>query len=285
MLYASPYTCLDRVDGGLMSQKAGQAAARESQRSARCRNAAPEADSGDPMDGEDLVRLNEPGALAVLCAVLSKVFSYPTVSQAQDLADVESMEYCTMLAGRAGVNAGDLRDAEAEFAQASAGFGRLSSERAVSPVMPGQIEGWRQIRLDMTRLFFSPLTGIPMEGRHWVPKGNRDWRAAQVGERASVARAYADCGFRLAAKVSTQEDSLDNELEFVSLLASREARALAGADSVTAARCRDLRREFFRCHLRDLGTGVAGRIMGESSSPHLRYYAQVLLLALDRIGE
>ena len=78
---------------------------------------------------------------------------------------------------------------------------------------------------------------------------------------------------------------MDNELEFVSLLASREARALAGADSVTAARCRDLRREFFRCHLRDLGTGVAGRIMGESSSPHLRYYAQVLLLALDRIGE
>lgn len=241
------------------------------------------------MDQFDMARGSEPGALAVLCSVLSKVFSYPSVEQARDLAEMESMEYCSMLVGLSGADASLLGEAERGFVAACPGSRQGRQAVSAQATFEGGEEDARDrgrgIRLEMSRLFYSPLTGTAMEGSRWVNRDERSTEALEVGERAAVARFYSAWGYRVSPGVPAAADSLENELEFVSRLAARESEALSRGDAAEALRLRDARREFHRLHLSGLGYGVSGRIVDSSKNPHLRYYAAVLKLALQRVGE
>ncbi len=224
-------------------------------------------------------------ALSRVVFVLSQVFGYPSVEEAEDLVSPESPSYIEELLRAAAVPTLSLEGVKEAFL---AEAGRGEGESMASPEGTSEINVRSQavkLRQDITRLFQSPDSSLRLEGDKWMPVSARCPEAQRVGERICVRNEYARQGLRMRSGVTQQEHSLQNELEFVSVLIAREAEALFREDVVEAARMRDVRREFYRWHLRAFIAGVTDLISRESGNSFMAYYAHVLQLVAVRIGE
>lgn len=224
---------------------------------------------------------NDAANLSVLLAVLAKVFRYPSMSEAVCLVEEESVAYCLELLLLVGLER-DVCPVPPEPVRAIEGkrpsLGRPCDDTSL-------LLAAQELRLEMSRLFYAPLCPIRLEGRYWVPREKRSGQSALMGERAGVALEYASNGIRLKKCSGTAEDSLENELDFVSKLACGEAIALSQADAARALHWKETRRQFYEMHMRDFIAGVTACILKESNNPFLRYYAHALSVSSGRMAE
>lgn len=237
---------------------------------------------------------NDAANLSVLLAVLARTFAYPSVDEALDLVDMESIEYCAQLLESVGLTSpsfdGIARRCHCMTLLAGHGYADendcmgsdcMPADKSRSP---GADALAREFRCEMSRLFYSPLCPMRLEGRYWIPRQARCSQSRILGERASIALAYREHGLRLRPGNSSAEDALQNELDFVSLLARREAAALLRGKVSEAIFWKEERRRFYAHHMRDFIAGVTDYIAQNSISPFLTYYAETLVLASDRIA-
>lgn len=224
---------------------------------------------------------NDAANLSVLLAVLARIFSYPSIAEAADLVKKESATYCSELLSLIGIDSA-VCSIPPDFFQASEG------ERC-HPGGPDNdvslLSAAQELRSEMSRLFYVPFCPIRLEGRYWISRESRSNRSARMGERAGVAWEYALHGVRLRKCRSTAEDSLENELDFMSHLACREAIALSNGDAANALHWKEARRHFYAMHMNGFVAGVTTRILEESHNPFLQYYAHVLSMASGRMAE
>ncbi|VEG99587.1 Uncharacterized component of anaerobic dehydrogenases [Slackia heliotrinireducens] len=206
-------------------------------------------------------------AMAKLCSLLARVFSYPDRIEAQAYTSVEFLDICEGFVSEAGFPARIADDVCERFAEMS---NRMDSE-----------ERGKALRVEYTQLFTLPPRPISLVGSKWVH--NRTLASERKGERFAVDEVYRELGLRNKPTVRDPADHLVSELDFMHYILRAEARAWDNDDLVMARDWRQLRDDFLEYHLYELALGVAHAIDRMSSNAHMRYYAALLRLVIEHI--
>lgn len=222
-------------------------------------------------DVPEIAQANPVGAMGVMFAGLAGVFAYPSVDQANDLVDIESLYYCRIALEFFKTDYSEIADCEVGF---------------IAAVNEGsQCQNALCLRQEMTRLFFSPTTGRYLEGMRWIGPDKRCPQSLEIGERASVETFYATQGIYVKKGSCSMADSFDNELDFLSRLLLKEAVALEEGNMASAIEYREARRSFYADHFREYSNAVVRYVFERSENAFLRYYTKLLALASARLSD
>ena len=198
-------------------------------------------------------------ALSTLACTLGWLFSYPTREVAEEATSLQFVARCYALIEEASPGASSrLGD----------GFGRCASAAGDAPARAAGL------RREHTRLFLVPFRPVSLEGSKWVR--DRTLLARKKGERFAVEQEYRSMGVARKPGSSAPCDHLSCELDYVSLLAAAEARALEDGAMSLARELKQERERFMRDHLDDLALGVSSRVQQLSANPFLAFHARLL---------
>lgn len=206
-------------------------------------------------------------ALSSLLSTLAQLFSYPSRKRAQEQTSVSLIDRCNALLAAAGFSATLPDDVCIRFAS----WAELSDDvRSTS------------VRSEITRLFYVSPRLVSLNGSDWV-RAHPTAFSVSHGERAAVGLEYRNLGLRNRPGTNEPFDNLVSELDFLSYLASSEARAFEAGDAGSAREWEQIRTEFVDRHFGELAHGVASGIREKSDNAFLLLYAALLEIVAVRI--
>lgn len=215
-----------------------------------------------PADAEELE------ALRLLASSLARLFSYPSVAEAQVFTDGESVQFLMGLAAR--IQALDTV-LEQRALQALAWSAEPADERA------------RAMRRELTRLCYRPEAPVPLEGRRWIRRDPAE-PEARLGESASVAQSYRAAGLKLRAGVVERVDALPTELDFLAAVLNQELAFGHEGNGAQALIWKRRRTVFVERHLGPLACAAVRGVERHSAWPPLLLWAALLQVVVGRCG-
>lgn len=208
--------------------------------------------------------LNHLQTQALLCSALARLFSYPSVQNAADFSNEESLEYLQYLINQAGLlctESKPLLPAAHDFAS------EPDSVRAAL------------IRAEYTRLFFQCQAPIKLEGHCWLAVSERTEEAQLLGEAAAVNAFYRRYGMKV--KRGFAADNLSTELDFLARLTRLEEESRQQGEASEASTWKQARLMFLRQHLAPFALRACAAIQAADAGPLLRYEAALLTEVIE----
>jgi TorA maturation chaperone TorD len=157
------------------------------------------------------------------------------------------------------------------------------SEEGLARAMQGLLEAVTQTSLaeaqKARRALFPPVETPDCPAYESAYRGRDVW--GQTDLMADVAGFYRAHGLRVGAPIRERPDHIGVELEFMSVVARKEADAIERGDADQVTVCRETSDAFLRDHLGCWGIAFGGRVEQLANASYLRASGELLAAWLE----